>query len=63
MQAVISETLPFPLIFFQIDVLFVFKADAFSRKQIFLLVPTGHQPAAVVDNAVAGIISVVLRPS
>lgn len=48
---------------FQIDMEIVFQRNPFFQKQVSLLFPAGNQPSAMIDNPMAGIVAVVLRPA
>ena len=48
---------------FQVDMEIVFQRNPFFQKQVSLLFPAGNQPSAMIDNPMAGIVTVILRPA
>ena len=48
---------------FQVDMEIVFQRNPFFQKQVSLLFPAGNQPSAMIDNPMAGIVAVILRPA
>lgn len=55
--------LTLPLMLFQVDMEIVFQRNPFFQKQVSLLFPAGNQPSAMIDNPMAGIVTVILRPA